>query len=213
MHCTKWDHHKSLFILALACAAGGAIGCYRAGDTTVASHPNAATAVAPAPLTRPAGPSSAPSPTTIIFDDKKDGVRLQFTSAWVSRPDPDYVLQLVPADGSTGRRIIFDIPDLPFHIPGMIQPGLVEHGYLSDLKEKHKDLRVESSAACPIGRGAQARLVISSWTQDGGPHHNVALLIIRSDHVFILACGSDPAHLAATRTDFDAVAESLHWTK
>jgi len=153
------------------------------------------------------------SPALTIFDDTKDGVRLQYTTDWLPKPDPDYVLQLVPADGSTGRRIVFDIPDLPFHIPGMIPLGLVENGYLNDLKEKHTDVQVESSADHAIGRGAKARLVIASWTQDGGPHLNVSLLMVRNDHVYILACGCDPAHLAATRTDFDKVVDSLQWAK
>jgi hypothetical protein len=190
--------------LALACSLTLLMGC-----ATVSPPPTPPTTRSPEVTST----TAATSPTPTIFDDKKDGVRLQYTSDWIPRPDPDYVLQLVPADGSIGRRIILDVPDLPFHIPGMVQLGLVENGYLNDLKEKHKDLRVESSADYAIGRGAKARRVISTWTQNGSPHQNVALLIVRTDYVYILACGSDPAHLAATRADFDAVVESLQWTK
>ena len=104
-------------------------------------------------------------------------------------------------------------PDLPFHLPGMITLGLIEHGYVSDLKDKYKNVHVDSSADHPMPSGAKARLVESSWTQDGMPHKDVALLILRKDHVYILGCGSDAAHLAATRADFDMLAKSFEWTK
>jgi hypothetical protein len=123
------------------------------------------------------------------------------------------VLQLVPADASSDRRILFDIPDIPVHIPGMVRIGLVENGYVKDLKESHADAHTESSADRAMGAGVKARLVESSWMQSGQAWKNVALLMIRNDNVYILSCRSDPAHAAATRADFDQVVASFRWTK
>jgi hypothetical protein len=208
--------------LASACIASSAAGCDKPGrptrvaiqgpSTSHASTPLTAPVSSPAPTSNPA-PSSAPAPATTLFDDKKHNVQFQYTSDWVSKPDKDYVLQLVPADGSGSGQVLFDVPDLPPHLPGMIRLGLIEHGYVGDLKETHKDAHTDSSADHPMQEGAKARLVESSWTQDGKPCKNVALLIMRSDHVYILSCRCDPDHLAATRAEFDKAAASLHWTK
>lgn len=200
-------------ILASAYLAAGAAGCNKQGGSTGVGFQSPSTTPATAAASNPA-PSSAPAQTTVLYDDKKDGVQFQYTSEWVSKPDKDYVLQLVPAaDPGGDRRILFDVPDLPPHFPGMIQLGLIENGYVGDLKETHKDAHTVSSADHPMQEGAKMRLVESSWTQDGKPYSNVALLMMHKDHVYILSCRSDPAHLAVTRADFDRAAASLHWTK
>jgi hypothetical protein len=194
--------------LALTCiaiaAAKKAVKTTDAADRDIRVTPNAS----------PAGtPGAATAPTIFTFDDKKDGIQLQYSSAWVVKPDKDYVLRLDPADGSSERRILFDIPDLPFNPIGFIPMGSVESGYLDDIKKAHSDMHTDSSADHPMGAGVKARLVELSWKQAGVPWKNVCLLVVRKRSVYLLSCRSDEAHWPATRADFDKVMASLKWTK
>ena len=158
-------------------------------------------------------PASLPAPARSQFEDRGGGVRFQFPSDWHSVKDPDYVLMLLPAEAKQkDRRIAFDIPDLPPHLPGMIKLGLIQNGYVSDLKKEHKDVKIDSSADVKVP-GASARLLRTSWHQNGQPWIDVALLMIHKDRVFILNLDSDDPHLAATRAAFDSIQSSLQWTK
>src|SRR5256885_2230274 len=96
-----------LIALGVASLAIGLVGCKKANSPS--DVPIRATQGNPAsnPTT-----GSATAPTAFLFDDKKDGVQFRYTSNWVSKPDKDYVLQLVPADASSDRKILFDVPDL-----------------------------------------------------------------------------------------------------
>lgn len=163
----------------------------------------------PPAATRP-GPATAPA--TVEYRNEKQGIRLQYPSDWSPKEDKDYVLKLVPAGRDEGRRITFDVPDIPPHIPGMITLGRIEKGYLDDLKKDHPGLKVEESEdeAVPGGKG---RLVRSTWAEKKDAKMDVALLMMRGEHVYILAADGNAATFDAVRATFDAIAKSLRWTK
>lgn len=123
------------------------------------------------------------------------------------------MLVLAPADGATSpQRIRLDVPDLPPHFPGMIKLGLIQNGYLDDLRRQHPDLKVDESSERSVP-GASARLVRSTWQQNGRPLDDVALMMIHGERVFILSMQADADHLGPTRGAFDQIARSVTWTK
>ena len=113
--------------------------------------------------------------------------------------------------GSKGDR-----PSWPWgvaaHVPGMIPMGMVTKGYLDDLR-KTAGVPVQTRQEAQTLPKAKASLLISSWQRDGKTFCDTALVIVHSDHVYILRAACDGAHEKATRETFDAIAHSLQWTK
>jgi len=204
--------------IPLACLMSLA-GCER---KTIEPSAVAASTASVAPLstapvddsaTVPATAPSAAPVTMLTFEHKDTGLHAQYPSTWKSVKDKDYELKLVPADGSSGRQITIDVPDLPPHFPGMIRLGLIENGFVKDLKSQHKDVHIERSEDHPANGGAKCRLVESSWTEGGKPRKQMALLMMRKEHVYILAYECNAADAPAVQADFDKIAASLSWTK
>ena len=169
----------------------------------------ATTSWAPGAAARADAPATAPA----LVDYQDKGTHFQYPNNWKPKEDKDYELHLVPANGVSNRNITFDIPDLPPHFDWMIQLGPIESGYVGDLKKKHADLHVDSSADQAVNGGGKARLVQSSWKVDGVTYHDVGLLIMRKGQVYILTCDADANDLTSTRADFDKITASLRWDK
>ena len=117
-------------------------------------------------------PTTAPS--SVLWDKSAKGIKLKYPADWQPKKNPDYELMLLPAGASKDdRRITVDIPDLPPHLPFMIQMGRVEHDYVQDLKKDHPDLQVQDSVAVKMPEST-AKLVRSQWHQNGTVYHDVA---------------------------------------
>ena len=136
---------------------------------------------------------------------------MQYPSNWKPKPSNDDVVLLV-SSASDGRTISLDEPSLPAHLPGLIPIGLVQNGYLDDLKKKHPGLRIEEQVE-DDPRGNKGRLVHASWASDGKTMDEVTLLTVHGDHVYLLSLDTDRAQYAADRAVFDKIAKSLQWTK
>lgn len=203
----------------LACMAIAGCGRDDHAQPGPATSPGAAatSSVILADVAAPPAPAAPPAtapvalPPMIPWADKKDGVSLAYPGDWTSKEDKDYVLRLV-ATGSD-RTITFDVPDLPFHIPGMIPLGMVASGYTDDLKEKHADRQIDSQADHPIAGAPKAKLVQTSWKQNGTKYNNIALLIVHGDHVYILAAEASDADWPASKAAFDKIAGAIQWVK
>jgi hypothetical protein len=140
-------------------------------------------------------------------------VRLTYPAGWQPKKNPDYELMLIPTGAASDDPCItFDIPDLPPHMPWMIQMNRIEHDYLADLKKTHPDLKLEDANDTPVPNST-ARLLRSTWHQGTIVHDDVALLIIHASAVYILDARADAQHLSQTRTAFDSIESSLTWTK
>lgn len=173
-----------------------------------ATHPHHRAATVP-PATAPLG-----APAT-VFSRPDLGVELTQPAGWVTRTSKDYVLLLQPtsANGSDAPAISLDVPDLPFHIPGMIPIGAVRSGYLDDLRKQVGQMTVEDLPVPEVG-GATARMVRSTWHP--APDQTVretALLMVHADRVYILRGRADDAHEGATRAGFDEIVRSMRWVK
>jgi hypothetical protein len=170
-------------------------------------------APSPASATQPAtAPATAQASVTWSLADK--GIaKLQYPADWQAKKNPDYELMLVPAGArSDERRITLDVPDLPPHLPFMLQMGRIQKDYVADLKKDHPDLQVEDAVDQQLPNST-ARLIRSGWNQAGMEHRDVALLIIHDSAVYILDAQTDQPHLAVTRAAFDAIRGSLQWTR
>jgi hypothetical protein len=120
---------------------------------------------------------------------------------------------LVPARAAgEDRRITMDVPDLPPHLPFMIQMSRIEHDYLQDLKKEHPDLQVKDSAEAKVPEST-ARLVRSVWHQDGTAFEDVVLLMIHASGVYILDARTAEAQLGPTRVAFDSIRNSIVWAR
>jgi hypothetical protein len=173
----------------------------------------------PAPESRPAEAAAEPAagstsaPSLVLWDKSAKGIKLKYPADWQPKKNPDYELMLLPAGASKDdRRITVDIPDLPPHLPFMIQMGRVEHDYVQDLKKDHPDLQVQDSVVVKMPEST-AKLVRSQWRQNGTVYHDVALLIIHASAVFIVDAQAGEADLSSTRSAFDSMTGSIIWTK
>jgi hypothetical protein len=202
---------KRLFILACGVLAIAmlAVGCHWHEEPTARPEPSTESA----PPSGPAEPASAPAPAPVQWSDAHKNVKLTYPADWKPKKNPDYELMLIPAGAAgTDRRITMDVPDLPPHLPFMIQMSRVEHDYLQDLKKEHPDLQVKSSAEAKVPE-ATARLVQSVWHQGGVAYDDVVLLMIHASGVYILDIHTPDAQLAPTRAVFDSIRNSLVWAK
>ena len=159
-----------------------------------------------------ARPASAPTsrPATVTWEHK--GVRLEYPSDWRPKSSADYELMLLPDTGKAAdRKITFDIPDLPPHLPFMIQIEQVEKGYIEDLKKAHPGLHVDgvSDASRP---GSPAKLVRSKWHEDKTTFDDTALLIVHASAVYILDAQGEDSHQAQTLSAFDVIRASIQWS-
>ena len=118
------------------------------------------------------------------------------------------------AAGTSGEepRITVDIPVLPPHMPWMIQMNRMEHDYLDDLKKSHPDMKLIDATDEKLPN-TTARLVRSSWRENGIIHDDVALLMIHANAVYILDARADEKHLPSTRKTFDSIEASIQWSK
>lgn len=153
------------------------------------------------------------APSSVLWDNSPKGIKLHYPADWQSRKNPDYELMLLPPGASKDdRRITVDIPDLPPHLPFMIQMGRVEHDYVQDLKKDHPDLQVQDSVRANVPE-SNAKLIRSFWHQNGTTYHDTVLLIIHASAVYILDAQSKESDLPPTRAAFDAIRGSIVWTK
>ncbi len=193
-----------ILCLALVC------GCERNASVAMAAAPpeNSPSSPTAVPASSPAAPIVMKS-----FEHKDTGLHAEYPSNWISKKDKDYELMLVPADGTSGKQITIDVPDLPPHFPGMIKLGLIESGFVRDLKSQHKGVHIDRAEDHSANGGAKARLVESSWNENGKTRKQVALLMMRGEHVYILAYECDAPDAAEVQRDWDKVAASLRWSK
>jgi hypothetical protein len=198
------------FSLGALTTFGLVVGCHWFSEPSLA-RPGATTAPS-ATIPKPA-PPPASAPALIEWDDSAKGIKVKYPADWRPKKNPDFELMLVPIGATVdARRITIDVPDLPPHLPFMIQMGRVEHDYIQDLKKEHPDLRVKDSTEVTLPEG-QAKLVRSSWHQKSQTFDDVALLIIHASSVYILDARTDEGNLAITRPVFDQIESSIVWTK
>ncbi|HET6250241.1 MAG TPA: hypothetical protein VFE47_21300 [Tepidisphaeraceae bacterium] len=201
---THWKADIRNILLAASVAAMAlGCGCKRSPDSSDKSIPGTTTG----PTTAAAGSASG----MVAYQDK--GAHFDYPDTWKPEQDKEYELHLIPASGPANRDITFDIPDLPPHFPGMIRLSLIENGYVKDLKKNHADLHVDNSADHDVPGGGKARLVESSWKENGSPRSDVGFLIMRKEQVYIFSCDASAKDLPATRADFDKIIASLRWDK
>lgn len=207
------------FVLACGClgAAVLAFGCHwqqgRSSTSLARLTDTSAPSGAPQPAAAGAVPTSSSAPAPARWSDARKNLKLAYPGDWKPKKNPDYELMLVPAGAaSDDRRITMDVPDLPPHLPFMIQMSRVEHDYLQDLKKEHPDLQVKSSADAKVPE-TTARLVQSVWHRNGTAYDDVVLLMIHASGVYILDIHTPEAQLAPTRAAFDSIRASLVWTK
>jgi hypothetical protein len=163
------------------------------------------------PGDRAAPPASAPA--SVLWDKSEKGIKLRYPADWRPKKNPDYELMLLPPGASKeDRRITVDIPDLPPHLPFMIQIGRVEHDYVQDLKKEHPDLKVQESTGGNVPEST-SKLVRSIWRQNGTTYHDAALLVVHASAVYIVDAETEEAQLPATTSAFDSIRGSIQWTK
>jgi hypothetical protein len=172
---------------------------------------------APAPAAATTTPDIAAPPATAptVFARPKLGIQLAYPSGWEARPDKDYELMLRPARSGDGGDTLMslDVPDLPFHLPGMIPIGSVRSGYLDDLRKQAGAVTTDDLPPPDVGASA-ARRVRSRWTTASGEGmEETALLMVHADRVYILRARADAGRAAETRAAFDEVVRSIRWIK
>jgi len=144
------------------------------------------------------------------FESTKAALRLRYSSDWREKQSPNDLLMLVPVNGPENRTITMDVPDVPKHLPGAMAMPLIQNGFIDDQRKHHAGLKVQQSQNVTVA-SSKARLVQSSWTQNGTEYTDVALLIVHADRVYILSLDTDLAGYPAVREEMDRIAKSLEW--
>ncbi|HEY8749737.1 MAG TPA: hypothetical protein VIM11_17270 [Tepidisphaeraceae bacterium] len=187
------------------------------------SHHEQPRSETPAPTSEAAPVTeSTPAPATTSAETKPasrtweaKGVRVTIPTGWQEKKDPDFELFLIlpsPAQSDDAPRITFDVPDLPPHMSWMIQMARIQHDYEADLKKVHPDLKLDDASDVKIPN-TTARLVRSTWHQNGLAHEDTALLMIHANGVYILDAQASEKQLTAVHAAFEAMRASLEWTK
>ena len=194
--------------LLLAAAAVGLIaGCHwhEGSKPAPATNPSAANI----PSTETGQAAASNNPATF----KSKGVQITYPGDWQPKKNPDFELMLI-ARGSTGDepRITLDVPDLPPHLPFMIQMSRIEHDYLDDLKKSHSDLKMDEDSDVS-SKVTIAKLVRSHWMEQSKQHDDVVLLMIHASAVYILDLRTDEPRMKTTRSVFDSMRQSIQWLK
>jgi hypothetical protein len=185
------------FVMGLLSAIGS-MGCQ-----------SSSTAESVAPIRQPATPSTAVGKDA-AFESAAAKIRLRHPAAWRPRPSDDFILLLARSQDPASPTLSLDVPSLPFHLPGMIGIGLVQNGYLDDLKKQHPGLKTEPVAERAAGR-VVGRRVESSWTENGQTRVELALLLVHRDRVYILRVNGPAADRVALRQVFDEAVDSIEW--
>jgi hypothetical protein len=198
--------------LSASVAAVAISGCRPGHHPTTQSALSASTSQALIqPVMAATGQPSIAAPRT--FTSKRLAIRVDYPAEWTPQENKDFELLLRPAQ-LTGvepeRQITLDVPDLPFHVPGMIPLRLVKNGYLDDLKKQAGPLLRTREESCPLA-GSETRLLKSTWQKDGRSFFDTALVIVHADHVYILRAAGLAAAEPTTQPIFDAMVKSLRW--
>lgn len=158
-------------------------------------------------------PSNDPK-TGGTFTHAPSGVQLSWPDGWKQQNKETYEWAIVPAgeDGNSDQWISLDVPDLPWHPPGMIPISKVEQGYLNDLKKHYGAIAINEQSPPSIAN-AKVREVRTSWQKDGKETDQTAVLIVHDDHVYIFRAYCDKDHEQPTRQTFDSVVGSIKWVK
>lgn len=201
----------------VACGTLLAGGCARGpggSSSGAAAPPSDADRAAPA-ATQPTTLPAPLAPPAITYENRDRGIRLEYPGDWQPAKSEDYVLKVVHTGqgAGAGAEMTLDVPNLPPHVPGFIPLGMVEKGYLDDLRQNFPSLKVLQRSDYAVA-GARGRLVRSTWTTAGGEERaEDALLMVHGDHVYILRLAGSPAAVEAQRPIFDETARSIRWMK
>lgn len=147
------------------------------------------------------------------FRHDATGLELAYPIDWIPKPMPDYVFAVAPSTGAGVAHLSIDVPELPPHIPGLIPIGLVKNGYVDDLKKLWPNVKVEDAVESRVD-GANARLVRSSHVKsDGRRSYEIAMLMVKGDHVVILRGNADDVNLSQVERVFNEVLSSIRWRR
>ena len=162
-------------------------------------------AVHHAPVTQPG------NPTAVWYENQRASIRFCYPMSW-HPVKGGATVTLVPLGESTvgSHRLTIDDPELPPHLPGFIPLGLVEAGFVADLRNRYNQLRVTSSVAYELD-GVSARRLSAAGVSKNGPVVVNTVLCVRGDSVYVIDAETDAADAMRTREAFDMVVESLRW--
>ena len=194
--------HHIIVSPVLCVALMTSTGCRRATPSAVAAGSG--------PISVASGPASRP--TLISFGGEKLGIAFDYPGTWTAHDSKDYELLINPPGDPPGRCISLDVPDLPFHIPGLIPIGSVQGGYVDDLKKQHGAVQITQLAAPSLGKCSVRMVRCTGHTGDNN-WIDLAVLVVHADRVYVLRASTDTAGESETRSVFDAVIRSIRWVK
>ena len=148
---------------------------------------------------------------TVRFESDRGHVRFEYPASWHPVQD-DTLLTLVPV-GETAigtHTLAVDMPDLPLRIPGLIPLGLVENGFVADVKNRYKEVVVDESAA-RIVDGLTGRQVFLHGMGKDGPRVVKAFLCVRGDHVYVIDAETDAALESQAQEAYLKVVGTIQW--
>lgn len=187
-------------------------GCsHRQSGAVTASAPKPAPLVAVA--TAPVALAPAVQPRTFTGT----GFQFDYPGDWQPTKGQTAVFAITapvnPPAATTKPSFCLDVPKLPWHVPGMITAGMVASGYVSDLK-KNQIPDAVLQEECPVTVcGETAKRVTCTGHIAGKTSTDIAIILVHSDHVYILSADSDDCGCDCARKTLDEAVTTWKWTK
>jgi hypothetical protein len=204
---------RRLFAAALLLPAAGC-SHRQSGAVTAAAPKPVAPAMLAVVVPAPPAPTAAPAPPKTF---NGSGFQFDYPSDWQSTKGKTAVFAITaavnPPNATTKPSLNLDIPKLPWHLPGMITPGMVSSGYVSDLKKNQiPDAAVKEEVAITVA-GETGKRVTCSGHIAGQTSTDVAVILVHQDRVYILSADSDDAGCDCARKTIDQAVATWKWTK
>lgn len=194
-------HRHLLFILGLATSA-----------ITLAAGCCARSPLPQPEVTASSFPATSRSAST-SFTHSATGLTMRYPTEWVRRTSKEYALWITSENSaSPGMTISLEVPELPPHLPGWIPIGLVQKGYLDDMRESHPEVKVATLSTESVD-GATARFLRSDWGAGNETQTEFAWLLVHADHVLILRGISSAGQAENVRRQLEEMVRTIRWSK
>jgi hypothetical protein len=189
--------------------------CIRCSDRQAVTAPVAAPATT--------APTTAPSPKLLVVlpvpphTFNGAGIQFDYPGNWqIIKPSSSLFALVAPGPGIQAvdrPEMTLDVPNLPWHIPGMISAGMVASGYVDDLRKNHiPDAVVKEQKSLKIA-GENGRMLTCVGHRNGRTLTDIAVVMVHADRVYIFSTDCDQHGCDLAGKTLLAAMASVKWTR
>lgn len=145
---------------------------------------------------------------TKTFTDSPAGISFDYPANWSKGNDKTAVFKADSPDHAASLSL--NVPNLPFHLPGMITSSEVADGYIKDMKKRLGGAKVEQNEKVSIPKGSARRVKITG-SKSGKASTDRAVLIVHADKVYILSSDASGSGDKPAADALNGAVRTLKW--